>query len=62
MRKQFIGVKELAEYLGIRVNTIYMWTFQKKIPYFKIGKLVKFDLEEIDNWLNGKKVEPLKWD
>ena len=62
MRKQFIGIKELAEYLGIRINTIYMWTYQKKLPYFKIGKLVKFDLGEIDTWLKGKKIKPLRWD
>ena len=62
MRRKLIGVKELSEYFGIRVNTIYMWTYQKKLPYFKIGKLVKFDQEEIDAWLKEKKIKTIRWD
>lgn len=55
--KRFIGIKELAEYLDVKVATLYSWTFQKKIPYYKIGRLVKFDLQEIDKWMKERKVK-----
>ena len=55
--KRFVGIKELSEYLGLPIGTIYSWTHQRKIPYIKMGRLVKFDLEEIEIWLKKKQVK-----
>ena len=55
--KRFVGPDELAEYLGLSINTIYSWIWLKKIPYIKMGKkLVKFDLQEIEVWIKEKKI------
>lgn len=54
--RRFIGVKELSEYLDISKNTVRSWVWQKQIPYCKIGRLVKFDLQEIEVWLKKKRV------
>ena len=59
MEKRFLGIKELAEYLGITPGTAYVWVCHKKIPYLKVGKLVKFDLKEIERWLKNSSVAPL---
>ncbi|MBN3038476.1 MAG: helix-turn-helix domain-containing protein [Candidatus Omnitrophica bacterium] len=59
MEKRFLGIKEMAEYLGLTVGTMYVWVCQKKIPYLKVGKLVKFDLKEIENWLKERRVEEI---
>lgn len=59
MEKRFLGIKELSEYLGIKETTLYVWSCYKKIPHFKIGRLVKFDLKEIENWLKDKKIEEI---
>jgi len=61
MEKRFLNVEELAEYLGISTNTVYAWVCQRKIPYLKIGKLVKFDLTKIEQWLDKKTVKPIRW-
>jgi len=58
MEKRFIGVKELSEYLGIKVNTVYSWIATRKIPFYKVGRLPKFDLREIDKWALERKVAP----
>lgn len=58
MPKRFIGVEELAEYLDLKKSTIYQWVHQQKIPHYKLGKRVKFDLEKIENWLKRKEVKP----
>lgn len=55
--KRFIGIKELSEYLDIPVGTIYSWTHQRQIPHLKLGKSVKFDLQEIEAWLKKKRVK-----
>ena len=55
--KKLIGVKELAEYLGIKVSTVYSWISMKKVPYYKVGRLPKIDEKEIEAWLAERKQE-----
>ncbi len=55
--KRFIGIKECAEYLGVTKRTLYSWTFAKKIPYIKMGRLVKFDLKELEGWIKERRVK-----
>jgi len=59
MEKRFLSIQELAEYLGLSKGTLYIWICRRRIPYLKIGKLVKFDMREIENWLKNKRIEEL---
>jgi len=58
--RRFLGVKELSEYLGLPINTLRSWVWMRKIPYVKLGRIVKFDLRDIDEWIRERKVEPFK--
>jgi excisionase family DNA binding protein len=60
MEKRFLSPKELSEYIGLAEQTIYHWVYEKKIPYHKIGRLIKFDIKEIDEFIAKLKVKPLK--
>ncbi|MCM8786886.1 MAG: helix-turn-helix domain-containing protein [Candidatus Omnitrophica bacterium] len=55
MRRQNISklmnVDELAEYLGLKKQTIYNWLSKKKISGIKIGKVWRFDKNYINKWL-----------
>ena len=54
MTKKYLKIDELSEYLGeVKVNTIYSWISQKKIPFTKIGRLVRFDIGKIDEWIKS---------
>jgi len=57
MELEFIGIKDLARLLDVSVDTIYGWVFERKIPYYKFSRLVKFNRQEIEEWLKAKKVE-----
>jgi len=59
IERRYIGIGELSEYTGICVNTLRYWLYLRRIPYFKVGKLIKFDRIEIDAWLNEKKVKEI---
>ena len=61
MQKRFLSIKDLSEYINVPVRTIYSWTFQKRIPHAKFGKLLRFDLKAIDEWVCGKNIEVAKW-
>ena len=58
IKHQFVGIKELSEYLGVKENTIYSWVSQRKIPFKKLGRLVRFSLEEVEDWVEQKSVAP----
>ncbi len=54
-----IGIQQLAAYLGVQVSTVYAWVHSRQIPYYKVGRLVKFRKSEIDQWLEQRKVEEI---
>ena len=58
VNKHYISPAELAEILSISKLTIYGWTERHEIPFFKIGRLVRFDVDEITAWLKDRKVLP----
>jgi excisionase family DNA binding protein len=42
--------EQCAEFLGIKINTLYVMKSQGRIPYRKVGHLLRFDFEEIVEW------------
>ncbi len=60
MTDRCIGIKEAAEHLGVKVETLYAWIHRKQIPYYKVGRLVKFRNADIERWLNERRVEVLE--
>ena len=51
-----IDVEHVSEHLGVKVNTVYSWVNQRKIPYVKVGRLIKFDLQDINQWIADRKM------
>lgn len=44
---------ECAEFLHVEVNTLYVMKSQGRIPFRKVGHLLRFDLNEIIEWTKG---------
>ena len=57
MEQRYIGVKDLAQYWGIKKNTVYDWVYRKKITYYKVNGCVRFDLREIEKMMEENRVE-----
>lgn len=55
--EKFIGIKEVSVCFGIKESTVYAWVHTRQIPFYKIGRLVKFKVADIEKWLEEKKVE-----
>lgn len=56
---RWLSIEEIAEYLGIKRDTIYKWIVRKSMPAHKVGSLWKFKREEIDDWVRkGNAAEP----
>lgn len=56
---QLMNIEELADYLGLRRQTLYNWLHQKKISGIKIGKVWRFERNEIEKWLKKHKVKDI---
>jgi len=53
MNERWLSVSEIASYLGIKQDTIYKWIALKKIPAHKVGRLWKFNKQEVDEWVKS---------
>ena len=60
--RRLINVREVSEYLDLSVNTIYSLVSKRRIPFVKMGRLTKFDLEKIDDWIKENSVEEQKFE
>ncbi len=56
----WITVKEAAIFLNIKEKTIYYLVNQGLIPHYRIGKMVRFNKEELENWMKSKKAGSIK--
>jgi excisionase family DNA binding protein len=56
---KLIGVKEAAHYVGLSAHTVYTMVSQRRIPYVKVGRLVKFDSAQLDAWILKNTVMPV---
>jgi len=54
MEKRFLNPKETAVYLGLSIHTIYAWVKLGKIPFYKVGRAVRFDPRKLEFWLRKK--------
>jgi excisionase family DNA binding protein len=56
---RWYDVPELARMLRVSEDFIRAQVQQRRIPYYKVGKLIRFDPREIAHWLAGRHMEPL---
>jgi excisionase family DNA binding protein len=47
--------QECAAFLQIEVNTLYVMKSQGRIPFRKVGHLLRFDFDEIIEWTKRSK-------
>lgn len=52
---KWCSLEETAEYLGVTKDTIRNWIKKTDIPAHKIGRLWKFKLTEVDDWVKSGK-------
>ena len=48
MEQRFIGMRDLAVYLGVSCYTIRAWVYRDKIPCKRIGRVIQFDMRQIE--------------
>jgi len=50
LNQSLLSVKELSSFLQVHPKTIYKWKDEGKIPFVRIGNLIRFSRQEIERW------------
>jgi excisionase family DNA binding protein len=51
-----LSIEQLADWLGVTDRFIRRLVAERRIPFLKIGKFIRFDPVEIDPWLDSQRV------
>jgi excisionase family DNA binding protein len=53
----FLSAESVAELTGLSLETLAQWRSQRRgIPYLKIGRAVRYDPSDVQNYLEGCRV------
>jgi len=49
--EQWVSVDQIAQHLNVKPDTVYKWLERKDMPAHKVGRLWRFKISEIDQWI-----------
>jgi excisionase family DNA binding protein len=57
---RLLNVKEVSAFIRVAQITVYKWTSAREIPFIKIGGRVLFKHEDVEKWIDKRKVKSLR--
>jgi excisionase family DNA binding protein len=48
-----VSIEGVAKHLGVARDSVYRWIDRRSLPAHKIGRLWKFKLSEVDDWVRS---------
>jgi excisionase family DNA binding protein len=54
---RLMNVKEAADYLAVSVSTLYGWAWQRKLPFVKVGRALRFDVSDLQKFIDANRFE-----
>lgn len=51
--ERWVGVEDVAEHLGVAKDSVYRWIEEKGLPARRVGRLYRFKLSEVDEWVRN---------
>lgn len=52
-KERWVDIDEVASHLGVTKDSIYRWVEKKGFPAHHVGRLFRFKLSEVDEWVRG---------
>ena len=53
MSEPSLSADQIASHLGVTKDTVYAWIAAKGMPAHKVGRLWKFQVSEVDEWVRS---------
>jgi excisionase family DNA binding protein len=54
---QLVNVNEAAQFLAVSPSTLYGWVWQRRIPFVKVGRAVRFDMADLERFVTQNRIE-----
>ena len=58
-RERMLDVVGLAARLGVTERFVRRLVHERRIPFYKVGSLVRFDVVDVEQWLATHRVVPM---
>jgi len=61
--RRYTDIDGIAAYLSISVRHVRRLVLERRIPHRKIGSRLRFDIDEVDDWMNSLRrgPDPTTW-
>jgi excisionase family DNA binding protein len=53
LTEPWTSVEDIARHLGVAKDSIYRWIERRSLPAHRIGRLWKFKISEVDEWVRA---------
>jgi len=50
----WVGIEDVAAHLKVAKESIYRWVDSKGFPAHRVGRLLRFKLSEVDEWVQAR--------
>ena len=54
---KLIKIEEAGKILSVKPWTLRSWVSERRIPFIKVGRLVRFDEERLKEWIQENSFE-----
>jgi len=55
--KTLMNAQQTADFLGVTLSAVRTWTAAGQLPRIKIGRLVRYDLAKMEEWLEKQSAD-----
>lgn len=55
--ENWVNLEDVATHLSVSKDTVRNWTKEGRLPAYKAGKMYKYKLSEVDQWLRAGKLD-----
>lgn len=56
-KPKFLDVKSVAYMFDLHPQTIYTWVRRKRIPHYKVGGVIRFNVDELIVWAKKRRLK-----
>lgn len=49
----WVSIEQVAQHLDVAKDTVYRWRERRGLPAHRVGRLWKFKLSEVDDWVRA---------
>ena len=51
-----LTVQDAAKFLAVSTSTLYGWVYQRRIPFVKLGRALRFEMPELQKFIQSNRV------